>query len=148
MRSRLIIPVIVVLLVPFFAMAGGQISTRVRKSELKDVPFLAGNSIKITITRLYQGYLRTETGDPEMELQVENLSTSFVTFSPRHLSFVGSNNRQVDILAVQVIKESYPAVDRRLALGAHIKDTYRLSDKLSLPARLYYEEKLIALITD
>lgn len=148
MRSRLIIPIIVVLLVPFFAKAGGQISTRVRKSELKSVPFLAGNSIKITITKLYQGYLHTETGDAEMELQVENLSTGFVTFSPHRLSFVGSNNRQVDILAVQVIKDSYPAVDRRLALGAHIKDTYRLSDKLSLPARLYYEDKLIALITD
>lgn len=148
MRSRLLVLTTALLFIPFLAMAGGQVSTRVRKSEMKDVPLLAGNSIRITITKLHQGYLHTESGDAEIELKVENLSTGFVTFSPHRLSFVGSNNRQVDILAVQVIKDSYPAVDRRLALGAHIKDTYRLSDKLSLPARLYYEDKLLALITD
>ena len=40
------------------------------------------------------------------------------------------------------------ALDRRIAPGARIKESYSLSGKGHLPIRLYYDEKLLAEIVE
>jgi len=39
-------------------------------------------------------------------------------------------------------------MDRRIAPGAHIKEIYTLNGKVRLPARIYYDEKLLTEIAD
>jgi hypothetical protein len=143
MRSTLF-ALIVVVLIPLFAIADDQ-PARVRVSELEKTPIAAG-SLKITITRFRGSFLKI--GGGSVEAQVENTSTEFTVFSPNRLSFVGSDNNQGDVLAIQSGDRYWPAVDRRIAPAARIKEFYALNSKVHLPARLYYDEKLLAEITD
>lgn len=44
--------------------------------------------------------------------------------------------------------ESFRPSDIRLAPGAHVKVSYRLTDSVKLPARLYYDDRLLAVISE
>jgi hypothetical protein len=137
--------IIVVLTISFFALADDQ-PVRVRTSELERTPLAAG-PLKITLTQFRGSFLKV--GNGSVEAQVENTSTGFSTFSPQRLSFVGSDNKQTDVLAIGQSGDRYwPAMDRRIAPGAHIKEFYALNGKVHLPARIYYDEKLLAEIVD
>lgn len=138
-------PSILVLFVALVASAADQPAIRVRTAELDRTPLTAG-PLKITLTHFRGSFLKI--GGGSVEAQVENTSTGFATFSPQKLSFVGSDNNQADALAIQSGDNYWPAVDRRIAPGARIKEFYALNSKVRLPARLYYDEKLLAVITD
>lgn len=143
-RIKILTPLIVVLLFSFFALADDQ-PVRIRTSELERTPLTAG-PLKITLTQFRGSFLKI--GNGLVETLVENTSTGFTTFSPQRLSFVGSDNNQADVLAIGTGDRHWPAVDRRIAPGAHIKEIYTLNGKVRLPARLYYDDKLLAVITD
>lgn len=109
MRIKLLTPLIVILLFSFFALADDQ-PVRIRTSELERTPLTAG-PLKITLTRFRGSFLKIGYGS--VEAQVENTSTGFTTFSPQRLSFLGSDNKQADVLAIGPGDRYFPAVDRR-----------------------------------
>ena len=147
MRYRLLTSLMVLILVPLLVTAGQAPATRVRASELSQMPFIV-DSIKLTLTKLNKdGPLGIGRGS--IELRVENMSSAFIMFSPQRLSLVGSDNEQVNVLGVPVGNESIvSAEDRKIAPFARAREYYELTGKLQLPARLYYDEKLIGIIAD
>jgi hypothetical protein len=81
-------------------------------------------------------------------ISVQNSSESFCTFSPADLTIVGNDGSQ------NYIETSYslsPATVQpttiKIAPMAHILFTYGLNTVVSLPAKIYYSEKLVAEIT-
>lgn len=147
MRFRVIAVAMAVLLAPVAGVSSGQVSTRVRKSELESLPFIV-TPLKIVITKFKASRIFDDTSAGQIEMTVENTSTGFSTFYPQRFSLVGSDNEQVDLLYVENLNERFPTADRRIAPSAHIEESYRLTDKVRLPARLYYDDKLLAVITD
>ena len=147
MRYRLLTSTMVLLLAPLWVTAGQAPATRVRASELSQSPFIV-DSIKLTFTKFNKDGL-LGFGHGSIELRVENMSSAFTTFSPQRLSLVGSDNEQANILGVPVGNDNIiPAEERKLAPFARMKEYYGLTAKVQLPARLYYDEKLIGFIAD
>ena len=153
MRSSLF-ALVLALLIPLCAVADDQ-PARIRVSDLDKTPIAAG-PLKIRITKLKGSFLKLGSGS--IEVEVENASTGFETFSPQRLSLVDKDNVQVNIMGSR--HSSYrtappydPRVlagplDRRIAPGARVKETYSLSGKVHHPIRLYYDEKLMAEIIE
>jgi hypothetical protein len=143
MRSSLF-AIALALLIPLGTVADDQ-PARIRVSDLDKTPIAAG-PLKITLTRFRGSFLKI--GGGSVEALVENTSTEFTVFSPKRLSFVGSDDNQSGVLAIQSGDRYWPAVDRSIAPAARIKEFYALNSKVQLPARVYYDEKLLAVITD
>jgi len=123
----------------------GDAPDNVPKSELDKHPFTVGE-LKITITGFRAGSLLTRAA---IRVRVENTSGSAATFNPQRLSFVASNNRQINIRGQRRQGNRFDFVQpTEIAPGAYIKETYDLDHKVDLPARLFYEGKELALITD
>ena len=145
MRPRLTASLLPVPILPFLALADDQPPVRVRESELSRSPLFV-NSLKITIQAI------KGRGAPfissSLDVQIENTSSAFTVFLPHRLSFVDGENRQIDVLAIAHQRGDFAAVDRRIAPGAHVKELYALNGRVHLPARLYYDEKLLAVIAD
>ena len=117
----------------------------VRKSELETHPFTVGE-LKITITGFRTGSLLTR---PAIRVRVENASSSAATFNPQRLSFVASNNRQINIRGQRRSGKQFDFVQPiEIAPGAYIKENYDLDHKFDLPARLFYEGKEVVQVTD
>ncbi|HWO02022.1 MAG TPA: hypothetical protein VNS63_22430, partial [Blastocatellia bacterium] len=133
-----------VLIVPLHAIADNA-PRRVRVSEISKAPMTAG-LLTITFLKLSSS---PRLGNGRIEVLVENSSTGFATFYPQRLSFVGEDNVQVDVWGTWSGESSIvPPREKSIAPGARAKENYYLDGKLSLPARLYYDEKLLAVITD
>jgi hypothetical protein len=132
-----------VLLIANFAPANDQ-PPRIRAGDLDGKALTAG-PFKITINGLKGGFFKI--GD-YIEVRVENTSPDFATFSPQHLSLVNSNGDQVDLLTLLYVNQLLAPQDRRIAPGARIKEKYGLSGRVSLPARLFYDDELLVIITD
>ena len=134
--------------------SGASAQTRVpqiRQADLSRTPIAAGQ-LRITIIDFSGSPLLAHAG--HMKLLVENTSGSFVTFSPMRLAFVNQDGSQVDIFTVPMsqggkILGYVAVVDRDLAPNAHVRtrNEYELSDKVELPAKLFYDRQLIAEIT-
>ncbi|MEW6126877.1 MAG: hypothetical protein AB1757_07540 [Acidobacteriota bacterium] len=136
---------ILVLFVALVTSSAAQQPIRIRTSELERMPLVVG-SLKFTFAEFRGSFMKL--GNGSVEAQVENTGTGFTTFSPQKLSFVGSDNTQVDVLAIQSGDKYWPAVERNIAPSAHLKEFYALNGKVRLPARIYYDEKLLAVIVD
>jgi hypothetical protein len=153
MRSSLF-ALVLALLIPLCAVADDQ-PARIKVSDLEKTPIAAG-PLKIRITKLRGSFLKLGSGS--IEVVVENVSNAFETFSPQRLSLVDKENVQVNVMAsrrnyyrnVPPYEPGIPTspLDRRIAPGARVKETYSLSGRVHLPIRLYYDEKLLAEITD
>jgi hypothetical protein len=153
MRSSLF-ALVLALLIPLCAVADDQ-PARIKVSDLEKTPIAAG-PLKIRITRLRGSFLKLGSGS--IEVVVENVSNAFETFSPQRLSLVDKENVQVNVMAsrrnyyrnVPSYDPRIPTgpLDRRIAPGARVKETYSLSGRVHLPIRLYYDEKLLAEIVE
>jgi len=151
MRSTLF-ALVLALLLPLCAIADDQ-PTRIRIQDLEKTPISAG-ALKIRITKLRGSFLKLGSGS--MVVEVENSSTGFESFSPQKLSLVDKSNVQVNVMSsrrnyyrtVPPYDSPSSPLDRRIAPGARIKETYSLSGKVHLPIRLYYDEKLLAEIVE
>ena len=153
MRSSLF-ALVLALLIPLCAVADDQ-PARIRISDLEKTPIAAG-PLKIRITKLRVSFLKLGSGS--IEVEVENVSNAFETFSPQRLSLVDKENVQVNVMAsgrnrYRTVPPYTPGMpnsplDRRIAPGARVKESYSLSGKVHLPIRLYYDEKLLAEIVD
>jgi hypothetical protein len=153
MRSTLF-ALVVALLIPLCAVADDQ-PVRVRVSELEKTPIAAG-PLKIRITRLRGSFLKF--GNGSIDVEVENDSTGFQTFSPQRLALVDRDNEQVNVMSpkrgshrtVPMYDPRVPTspLDRRIAPGARVKESYSLTGKAQFPIRLYYDEKVLAEIVE
>lgn len=152
MRSSLF-SLVFALVIPLSAVADDQ-PARIRVSDLDKMPIVAG-PLKITITKLRGSYLKL--GNGSIEVEVENASPGFETFSPQRLSLINKDNIQINVVGTKRYYRTVPPydpripsgpLDRRIAPGARIKESYSLSGKVHLPIRLYYDEKLLAEIVE
>jgi hypothetical protein len=117
----------------------------IRTSHLDATPISVG-ALKIRFTKFRGSLLKI--GNGAVEVEVENTSKGFANFNPQRLSFVGSDDRQVYILAIQSGNHYWPAVEREIAPGARMKEYYALSSQVRMAARVYYEGRQIAVISD
>ena len=154
MRSLILSLLALIAISPHFVEAGAQTDSRVRASDLSRVPLTAGH-LRITVTRFRDHGIFRFDRYVRIEMQIENTSSEFVTFSPQSLSFVESDNNQVHVLGIRIFhggqdgeQSIMPAQDRKIAPGARIKVSYVLTDRVTPPARFYYDDKLLATITD
>lgn len=149
MTLRKFSSVLLILLTPQMLVADIQYTTPVRKSELDKTPFIVGK-LKIVISKFKGNTILSSeprtAGIAFMQVAVENISTDFVTFNPARLSVVNRENQQVGILGLNHRNEIYTAYERRLAPRARMKEEFNFTDKIDLPARLYYEEQLLGII--
>jgi hypothetical protein len=153
MRSTLL-AVVLALLIPLGAVADDQ-PTRIRVPDLEKTPIAAG-PLKIRITKFRGSFMKV--GNGSIEVEVENISTGFETFSPQRLSLINNDNVQINVVGAKHgyyrnapqydPRISIGPLDRRIAPGARIRETYSLSGKVHLPMRLFYDEKLLAEIAE
>ena len=160
MKPRTLSAAAMILLTPLVVLAFQDQSDQVRKGELKDKSFTAG-PLKITVLSFgYRRHIIVHREDPSRDLSyvtpihvmVENTSDGFTTFNPRRMSFVDKANYQADVRVLINIYNGGPllsvAEDRRIAPKASIEEWYDLTRDVRLPARLYYEDKLLATIIE
>jgi hypothetical protein len=152
MRSSLF-TVVLAVLIPVCVAADDQ-PARIRVSDLEKTPIVA-TPLKIRITRLRASFLKVGSGS--IEVEVENAGTGFETFAPQRLSLINRDNIQINIVGTRRnYSRTLPPYDprtagpleRRIAPGARIKESYSLSGKVHLPMRLYYDEKLLAEVVE
>jgi hypothetical protein len=152
MRSSLF-SLVFALVIPLSVVADDQ-PARIRVSDLDKTPIVAG-PLKIRVTKLRGSYLKL--GNGSIEVEVENASPGFETFSPQRLSLINKDNIQINVVGTKRYYRTVPPydpripsglLDRRIAPGARIKESYSLSGKGHLPIRLYYDEKLLAEIVE
>jgi hypothetical protein len=145
MRFALFTLVLIGLLTTAFAKTTDQNPAHVRASELGNTPLVVG-PLKITVSNFRGSFLKI--GDGYIEVRVENTSAEFASFFPQVFSLVGNDNEQTDIAAIESGEHYLPAGERKIAPSAHIKTYYALTGKVHLPAHLYYEKNLLAIITN
>jgi hypothetical protein len=150
MRSRTLSATAMILLMPLAALALQAQTDQVRSRELKNRSFTTG-ALKMTLTRFYADGVPT-VGN--IDIEVENMSGDFTTFAPQMLAFIDKDNNQVNIVGQYAGWEGndgwkvVAAGDKRICPNAKIKHSYKLTNKVQLPARLYYEDKLLATIIE
>jgi len=151
MRTRLVSYALALLLLPLSAIGRDEPVPRIRKADLGSQSFLTG-SLKISVEKFKGNVVlgrSAETGSGQVALRVENTSKDFAAFYPQRVSFVDRDNNQVAILDARHGYDEYvPAAEVRIAPGARVSDLYRLKAKVRLPARMYYDDKLLVVITD
>jgi hypothetical protein len=144
---------VLALLIPVCVAADDQ-PARIRVADLDKAPIAAG-PLKIRITKLRGSFMKLGSGS--IEVEVENVATGFETFSPQRLSLINKDNIQVNVVGTRrnynrTVPPYDPRtagpLDRRIAPGARIKESYSLSGKVHLPMRLFYDEKLLAEIIE
>jgi len=152
MKSRTLFVAALILLTPLVAPAFQGQSEQIRKGDLNSKSFSAG-PLKITLAEFYGGGIRQPYGD--IVIEVQNTSEDFIAFDPRRLSFIDKDNNQSDILGlaennIEKIEwhKIIPAELQRIGPKAKIKNVYALTGKVRLPARLYYEDKLLGTIIE
>jgi hypothetical protein len=117
------------------------------KSGNLDKTTLTSGSLRIRIIKFRGSVLKIGIG--YLGVEVHNASDQFAPYSPSRLSFLNKDFTQVDMLASIFGGDKLVALrDRRLAPRATIDEYYQLDQKVELPCRLYYEEKLLAEIVD
>ena len=153
MRTKLLFSTLAFLLIPLYVIAGDEPVPRIRKADLGSQSFLAG-SLKISIAK-FKGNIAFTFGNPaeagsgQVALKIENASKDFATFYPQRVSFVGRDDNSVGILDARHNYDEYvPAGEVRIAPGARVSELYRLKTKVRLPARMFYDDKLLVVITD
>jgi len=153
MRSKWSTVAILVIFLPLLVIADNQ-PNRIPKSELNKHSFAIG-SLKLTITKFRASRGFTAFGQSSIEVKVENPSDGAAIYNPQLLSLAGKDDKQANIRG-----QIRPASQRRpgerldviqpksVAAGAWIKEGYEFYDWVRLPARLFYDGKELALITD
>src|SRR5262245_15037146 len=145
MKSRTLSATALILLTPLVVLAFQVQAENVRNGALKSKPLITG-LLKITIIEFYA--VRSISYKDAIIIEVENTSDDFTTFAPGRLSFINKDNYQVDILGISGGTSVVEVGDKRIGPKARIKHYYVLTDNVQLPARLYYEDKLLATIID
>jgi len=156
MRSLWSTVIVLVIALPLFVIADNQ-PNYIKKSELNQHSFAVGR-LKLTITKFRASRGFVAYGASTIEVKVENSSDDATIYNPLLLSLAGKDDKQVSIRGQRrpVINRQYDqgiekldiAQPKSVTAGAWIKEGYELSDWVRLPARLSYDGKELAVITD
>jgi hypothetical protein len=154
MRHLLLIPILG-LVAPLCAVASDD-PQQIRVSELYKTPLEAG-PLKFRITRLERSGV-FGLGCGHITVEVENASANPENFYPQRLVLVNRDNLQLNVWAGRrgyytTIPPHGPKIpasplEIRITPGARVKESYSLSGKVRLPARLFYDDKLLAEIVE
>ena len=155
MRSKLLLLATIALILSVSVSAENQ-APQIPASQLDRTQITVG-PLKFRVTRLRGSVLKIANG--QIEIEVENASGEFQNFYPQRISLINKDNVQLNTVLARTTQYRTslppydprlpaPLTDRRIAPGARIKDTYGLTGKVRLPARLFYDEKLIAVIEE
>jgi hypothetical protein len=144
MRTIILVLIMLTLCAPLQSLADNQ-PINIRTSYL-DKTYIEAGTLKIRFSKFKPAVLKFNNGN--VEIQAENSTNKFVTFYPQRLSFVDNYNDQINILAILSSNDYFTATERLIAPGAKIKELYELNGKIQLPTRVFYEEKLIAIISE
>ena len=147
MKASFLRSIPLVLFSPLLLLAFQTTEKSVAISELKSSPFTAG-PLKLTVTHFrgtefFARYSHLQSG---IQITVENTSDTFATFEPRRLSVVDKDNEQADVLGLDQDDEVYAAEIRRIAPEATINVHFILTARVDLPARIYYDDRLLGII--
>lgn len=154
MRRLLLIPILS-LIIPLCVSADQP--QRISLPSLEKTPLTAG-PLKIRVAKLSRSSVLGH-GRGHIEVEVENMSASPETFYPQRLTLVNRDNVQINVVAprrsyyyrtVPPYDPRIPATlfDIKITPGARIKEVYSLSGKIQLPARLFYDDKLLTEIVE
>lgn len=153
MRSKWAAVAILVVTLPLLVIADNQPSL-IKKSELNKHSFTVGR-LKLTITKFRASRGFTAYGRSSIEVKVENSSDGAEIFNPQLLSLAGKDDKQVNIRGqLRPANRQLPgerpdaAHPKNIAAGVWIKEGYEFYDWVRLPARLFYDGKELAVITD
>lgn len=140
MRSKLIAVMIVF---SCFAGAAAQApaAATFRESELSKHVFEIGK-LRLTIRKLKGGR------GPYIAVKVDNPSDSAVVFDPQVLSLLNQGNEQVNTSSYPGSSGAPALGSRKVLPGAFLTQAYGLDHVVQLPARIYYDGKLLAIITE
>lgn len=119
-------------------------------SDLKRHPFdVAGLTLtvldfskKTHIVWAFSTYLTPGVGG--ITLQVENKSSTFMVFSPAKLIILGRDGNQATLAKEQFLGEHKPPSETQIAPGGRFTTKYNLSAGVHLPARMFYDQHLLA----
>ena len=155
-HSKLLIVALLFLAAVPIALARQELGS-VRKSELSKQTFAVGQ-LKLTIAKLRGGHiwlvLLAGKTPHSIEVSVENQSGAAQMFDPNLLSLVSKDSKQVNVRFRVQQGFSNPQVPpetpqaRSVAPSARIEEVYVLNGRASFPARLFYDGKELAVITD
>src|SRR5262249_42719009 len=125
-----------------------QAPPRIRMADLGRQAVQAG-SLKITFVEVNSGIINPGS----IRIEVENPEAAPVSFSPTGLYFVRKDGVQASVRGIpnyieRRSEEIVCAPDLMIAPGARIREHYQLSEKLHLPVRVYYHDKLVLEIID
>jgi hypothetical protein len=139
------------------ATASAQGIDQIKKADLKKHPFQVGDlGVTISTFRPHLRDMLTFVRAPgQIEVRVENTTAQGVEYSPRDLALVGSDGQQVSLrgrIQLGIVNPDDDRLDpvqaRTIAPGAKLKEFYELTGPVKLPARLYYGNQQLAVITD
>lgn len=140
MRHATVILILLVLSSLSVVMAQAPPAASIREAELSEHPFDVG-SLRLTVEKLAVEKIWHRQ---YVQIQVENQTDTAVPFEPQLLSLLNSDSEQVDVMGLH--GEWYPTT--KALPGAVLKKGYWLDRKVKFPARLYYDGKELALVTN
>jgi hypothetical protein len=119
----------------------------IREADLKNTSLAASGDLTLTMLDLKGGLFGQ--APIVIEVEIHNTSDTPVVFNPFRLSFVKADGRQVDVLSVPLWGEHTADAHEILVLPkAHIRQHYFMNGRINLPAKLYYDGKLLAEIVN
>jgi hypothetical protein len=126
---------------------------RLKAEELKEHPFKI-SAIELTILDFNEKVIVSwafstyhSPGVGGITVKVANTTNDFLTFSPARLIIVGADGNQATVAMDQNTGIRAPA-ETQLGPGGRFETKYILTAGVTLPARIYYDQKLLAEITD
>src|SRR5262249_45125482 len=127
-----------------------QAPPRIRMGDLYRQAIQAG-ALKITFVEVNSGIINPGS----IKIEVENPEPAPVSFSPTGLYFVRKDGVQASVRGIPNYiyiqhreEEIVCAPDLMIAPNARIREHYQLSERLQLPVRVYYHDKLMLEIID
>ncbi|MEK6302761.1 MAG: hypothetical protein AABO41_18785 [Acidobacteriota bacterium] len=150
-HSKSLVGALLVVMAASIALAG-QEPFQTRKADLSKHSFAVAE-LKLTIAK-FRGGGAIVWPFHSIQIKVENRSATAQSFDPNKLSLVSKDGKQVSVRfriqgwfsSPDVPPETPQA--RSIAPGAFIQEIYHLNGKVGFPARLFYDGKELAVITD
>ncbi|WP_291270934.1 hypothetical protein [Geothrix sp.] len=134
-----------------FRPLSAQEALKLKANELATHP-LQANGLSITITGLNGHQLIASitkwAGRAHVKITFENKSSSFQTFSPSDLCFVGGDGVQaLPIYEINKADDTTP-LTFRIAPAARLSTEYVLTGRLNFPVKIYLGDRLVAQVTE
>jgi hypothetical protein len=117
------------------------------ESDLKGTALAVAGDMTLTVLDLKGGLFGQ--APIVVEVEIHNPTDTPIVFNPFRLSFVKADGRQLDVLAVPLWGEHTADAHEILVLPkARVRQLYFLNGRINLPAKMYYDARLLAEIVN